>query len=308
MTHMEGPVPVTRSPANTPASGAEGMRLMAVHAHPDDESSKGAATMAKYVRTGAEVLVVTCTGGERGAILNPHLLDDPEANADLAGVRRREMDRARGILGVEQTWLGFVDSGLPEGDPLPELPKGCFALMDPEEAARPLVKLVRERKPHVMLTYDENGGYPHPDHIMTHKVSMLAYELAADPNYLPELGEPWAIAKVYYHLTFSAQQAIFVHHYLRDRGMDSPFEDMMDWFESQPQRPMTTRVDVSDYLELRDEALRAHATQVDPDGFFFAVSNDVKREVWPTDDYQLRMSRVGVSIPETDLFEGVRHP
>lgn len=299
---------MTRLAVNAPASGAEGLRLMAVHAHPDDESSKGAATMAMYARQGAEVLVVTCTGGERGAILNPKLKDDPEANANLAEVRKREMDRAREILGVEQTWLGFVDSGLPEGDPLPDLPTGCFALMDPEVAARPLVKLVRERKPHVMLTYDENGGYPHPDHIMTHKVSMLAYELAADPHYLPELGEPWAISKVYYHLTFSPQQAIFVHRYLADRGIESPFADRMEWFEAQEQRPMTTRVDVSHYLDLRDEALRAHATQVDPDGFFFAISNDVKREVWPTDDYQLRHSRVPVTIPESDLFEGITLP
>lgn len=298
-----------RTAPNAPVveTGPDRLRLTAVHAHPDDESSKGAATMAKYVREGAEVIVVTCTGGERGDILNPKLKDDPEANADLAGVRRREMDRARDILGIEQVWLGFVDSGLPEGDPMPELPKGSFALHDPEEAARPLVALIRERTPHVLLTYDENGGYPHPDHIMTHKISMLAYELAADPHYLPELGEPWAVAKLYYHLTFSPQQALVVHRYLRERGIDSPYEEMMEWFETQDQRPMTTRVDVSKYLELRDEALRAHATQVDPDGFFFAISNDIKREVWPTDDYQLRLSRVGVSIPETDLFEGVRH-
>src|SRR3712207_7848468 len=143
---------------------------MAVHAHPDDESSKGAATMARYVSEGVDVLVATCTGGERGDILNPRLADDADILADLPAVRRREMDLAREILGVRQTWLGFVDSGLPEGDPLPPLPEGCFGLVDPAEGAIPLIKLIREFKPHVITTYDETGGYPHPDHTKWHKV------------------------------------------------------------------------------------------------------------------------------------------
>ena len=120
----------------------ERLRLMAVHAHPDDESSKGAATMARYVDEGADVLVVTCTGGERGSILNP-AMDRPEIVANIAEVRAAEMARAREILGVRQEWLGFVDSGLPEGDPLPPLPEGCFGLVDPEVAAEPLVAAIR---------------------------------------------------------------------------------------------------------------------------------------------------------------------
>ena len=136
---------------------AEQLRLMAVHAHPDDESSKGAATMARYVAEGVQVLVVTCTGGERGSVLNPKM-DRPEVLADISAVRRAEMDKAREILGVVQAWLGFVDSGLPEGDPLPPLPDGCFGLMDPAEAAIPLIRLMREFRPHVVTTYDENGG------------------------------------------------------------------------------------------------------------------------------------------------------
>src|SRR5258707_2395075 len=134
---------------------------MAVHAHPDDESSKGAATMAKYVREGVEVLVCTLTGGERGDILNK-AMERPEIRANLAAVRRAEMDAARAILGVRQQFLGFVDSGLPEGDPLPPLPAGCFGLEPLERAAAPLVQAVREFRPHVMLTYDENGGCPPP--------------------------------------------------------------------------------------------------------------------------------------------------
>src|SRR5512147_740440 len=132
---------------------ASPLRLMAVHAHPDDESSKGAATMARYIADGVDVLVVTCTGGERGSVLNPKL-DRPEIWENIAELRRSEMDRAREILGIRQAWLGFVDSGLPEGDPLPPLPEGCFGLVPPEEAAVPLVRLMREFRPHVVLTYD----------------------------------------------------------------------------------------------------------------------------------------------------------
>src|SRR5688572_30310775 len=171
---------------------------MAVHAHPDDESSKGAATMARYVSEGVEVLVVTCTGGERGDILNP-AMDRPEVLANLAEVRQAEMERAREILGVQQSWLGFVDSGLPEGDPLPPLPEGCFALVPLEEATEPLVRAIREFRPHVILTYDENGGYPHPDHVKTHDISIAAFEAAGDPERYPGLGEPWQPLKLYYH-------------------------------------------------------------------------------------------------------------
>jgi len=153
---------------------------MAVHAHPDDESSKGAATMARYAREGADVLVCTLTGGERGDILNK-AMERPDVRANLPEVRRSEMARAREILGVQQQFLGFIDSGLPEGDPLPPLPEGCFALEPIHVAVRPLVKAVREFRPQVILTYDERGGYPHPDHVKTHEVSVAAFEAAADP-------------------------------------------------------------------------------------------------------------------------------
>src|SRR3954464_8972186 len=167
---------------------------MTVHAHPDDESSKGAATMARYVRDGVDVLVVTCTDGSAGDILNPQLKQDPaiqaEIEANLLAVRAAEMDAARAILGVRQEWLGFVDSGLPEGDPLPPLPEGCFALQDVEVAAEPLVRLIREQRPQVIITYNENGGYPHPDHIMTHKITIAAFDAAGDPEKYPDAGEP----------------------------------------------------------------------------------------------------------------------
>jgi mycothiol S-conjugate amidase len=292
----------------SPAAGDEPLRLMAVHAHPDDESSKGAATMARYVREGVEVLVVTCTGGERGSVLNPQLASDPEVLADLPARRRAEMARAREILGVQQRWLGFVDSGLPEGDPLPPLPEGCFALVPLEEAAAPLVEAVREFRPHVVLTYDENGGYPHPDHIKTHQVTVEAFDAAGDPERYPGTGEPWQPLKLYYHLTFHKERVLALHEAVLALGLESPFGDWLDRWEDRPGdgERLTTRVPCADWFPVRDDALRAHATQVDPDGPWFHVPLDVQRATWPTEDYQLARSFVDTELPEDDLFAGVR--
>jgi mycothiol S-conjugate amidase len=285
---------------------SEQLRLMVVHAHPDDESSKGAATMARYVEEGVDVLVVTCTGGERGDILNPKLQDDPEVLANLPEIRRAEMARAREILGVRQAWLGFVDSGLPEGDPLPPLPDGCFALQPVEDAAAPLVRLVREFRPHVMTTYDENGGYPHPDHIMCHKVAVAAFEAGGDPDRYPEAGEPWQPLKLYYNQTFSKARTVALHEALLARGLESPYAEWVENWKDRDEREIHTHVPCADWFEVRDDALRAHATQVDPDGPWFHVPLDVQREVWPTEDFELARSLVDTDVPEDDLFAGIR--
>jgi mycothiol S-conjugate amidase len=289
------------------------LRLMAVHAHPDDESSKGAATMARYAREGVEVLVVTCTGGEAGSVLNP-ALDTPEIRADMPAVRRAEMERAREILGVRQTWLGFLDSGLPEGDPLPPLPPGSFATLSPEQAAAPLVRLIREFRPQVVTTYDENGGYPHPDHIMTHKISAVAFEAAGDPSRHPEQGtdvglEPWQPLKLYYHLTFHKARLLALHEAMLARELESPYAKWLDtWIDrAEDSGRLTTRVECAEFFETRDRALLAHATQVDPAGPWFKVPLEVQREAWPTEDYQLARSLIEVgTLPEDDLFAGLR--
>ncbi|MCE7082992.1 mycothiol conjugate amidase Mca [Streptomyces sp. ST2-7A] len=286
----------------------EQLRLMAVHAHPDDESSKGAATMAKYVAEGVEVMVVTCTGGERGSILNPRLQGDRYIEENIHEVRAKEMAEAREILGVRQEWLGFVDSGLPEGDPLPPLPEGCFALLDEEEAAEPLVRLIRSFRPQVITTYDENGGYPHPDHIMTHRVSMVAFEAAGDPERYPGTGEPWEPLKLYYNQGFNRPRTLALHNAMLERGMDSPYgEWLRRWDEFQrTDRELTTRVPCAEYFPVRDKALLAHATQIDPDGGWFKVPLEVQQDVWPTEEYELARSRVDTTFPESDLFAGVR--
>ncbi|MFX0594221.1 mycothiol conjugate amidase Mca [Melissospora conviva] len=280
---------------------------MAVHAHPDDESSKGAATMAKYVAEGVDVLVVTCTGGEAGSVLNPKL-DRPEVWADIANIRRAEMDAARAILGVEQAWLGFVDSGLPEGDPLPPLPEGCFALQELDAAAGPLVRLMREFRPHVVTTYDEQGGYPHPDHIMCHQVSVAAFEAAGDPQRYPELGEPWQPLKLYYDVGFSRAKIKALHEWTLAAGLVSPYEGWMDRWQHREDRgsQITTRVHCAEYFPVRDDALRAHATQIDPDGFWFQVPMEIQQNAWPTEDFQLARTHIDAPLPESDLFAGIR--
>jgi len=292
---------------------SEQLRLLAVHAHPDDESSKGAASTARYVAEGVDVLVATCTGGERGDILNP-AMERPEVRERLAEIRREEMEHARRILGVRQEWLGFVDSGLPEGamdgtahDEL-ELPEGCFARQPLEVAAEPLVRLIRAFRPHVMTTYDENGGYPHPDHVMCHKISVEAFDAAGDPDRYPGSGEPWQPLKLYYNMGFNRPRIVALHQAMLDRGLESPFGEWLERWEDREDQSarITTRVPCADYFEVRDQALIAHATQIDPTGFWFAIPMALQREVWPTEDFELARSLVDSPVPEDDLFAGIR--
>ena len=278
---------------------------MHVHAHPDDESSKGAATMAKYVAEGADVLVVSCTGGERGDVLNPNLKDDVHILRDLPRVRREEMKRAQEILGVQHTWLGFVDSGLPEGDPLPPLPEGCFALEPVEVTAEALVREIRRFRPHVMTTYDENGGYPHPDHVMTHTVSMAAFRAAGDPTAYPHAGAPWQPLKLYYNQGFSKEKIVAFHEALTALGEESPYADWLERWEDRPPRDITTRVHCAEYFDVRDQALLAHATQIDPDGTWFQVPRELQASVWPTEEYEAALSYVPIEEGEDDLFAGI---
>jgi mycothiol S-conjugate amidase len=283
---------------------------MAVHAHPDDESSKGAATMARYVAEGHEVLVVTCTGGERGEVLNPKLAGDPEIAANLEAVRRQEMERARAILGVRQEWLGFVDSGYLEDyrvEDRDKLPDGCFARVPIEQAAEPLVALMRSFRPHVVTTYDENGGYPHPDHIMCHDVTVAAFDAAPDGSRHPELGDPWQPLKLYYHHGFHRERFEVLHRGMLDAGLDSPFGEWLDEWVDRPgdDDRITTKVECATFYPVRDDALRAHATQIDDEGWWFGVPLELQQRVWPTEEYELARSLVDATVPEDDLFAGL---
>jgi mycothiol S-conjugate amidase len=221
------------------------------------------------------------------------------------------MARAVAELGVEHAWLGFVDSGLPEGDPLPPLPEGCFAVQPLETAAEPLVRLVREFRPHVITTYDENGGYPHPDHIMCHKVSVEAFDASADPDRYKGAGDPWQPLKLYYDRGFSRAKITAFHEAMLAEGRESPFAEWLERWDSTEEEPrpepvVTTRIECADYFPVRDRALLAHATQIDPQGWFFTIPMEMQRRVWPTEEYQLVRTVVQSTLPEDDLFAGVR--
>jgi mycothiol S-conjugate amidase len=282
------------------------LRLLAVHAHPDDESSKGAATYAAYRSRGARVMVVSCTGGERGDVLNPGLDDRIRAERDMAGFRRREMARAREILDVEHRWLGYPDSGLPaEGE---RIPPNSFADIPVEHSARPLVRLIRQYRPHVMVTYDENGGYPHPDHIRTHEVAVRAFDAAADAGQYPDVGAPWQISKLYYDRIFNAER---VHAVYEALGALEPrpaeyeqFGELVRWMGERHYQ-VTTRVPCGEFFEVRDAALRCHASQVAPDNRFFFWPNDLQRSAWPFEDFELVRTLLKTELPEDDLFAGV---
>ena len=299
----------TLAPLGTPGK----LRLLAVHAHPDDEASKGAATCAKYAAEGAEVLIVTATGGERGDALNPGFTVPEgyefETLAGKKAVRALEMAESVKALGVKHHWLGFVDSGLPEGDPLPPLPSGAFASTPLAFAAAPLVEAIRRFRPHVITTYDPSGGYPHPDHIYTNRITVEAWDAANDPSryVIPGGAKPWQPLKLYYNHGFSMQRMVAIHEAMVARGLESPFADWISEraVKDQSEREITTRIYIGDYLGARDASLRAHASQIDPNGFFFAVPRDIEAEVSPWDYYERAKSLVPVSTsggqPPSDL-------
>ena len=191
---------------------------------------------------------------------------------------------------------------------MPPVPEGSFAAIPLDEPVRRLVKVIREFRPHVMTTYDENGGYPHPDHIRCHEVSVAAFDAAADPEFHPELGEPWEVAKLYYSHGFIRKRIeLFRDEYVR-RGEKFPMDEWLSRWKTEQGDLMarvTTQITCGDYFPQRDDALRAHATQIDPNGSFFAVPLDIQQKVWPTEEFELAKTRVVTQIPETDLFAGI---
>jgi mycothiol S-conjugate amidase len=280
------------------------MCLLTVHAHPDDESSKGAGTVAKYHAEGVKTVLVSCTGGEAGDILNP-AMDTPEVRDRLAEVRSEELDRAAAVIGYDHVVrLGYRDSGMPDSEHNHH--DECFARADLDEAVGRLVAVIREHRPQVIITYsDDQQGYMHPDHLRVHDISVPAFEAAGDPDRYPELGEPWQPLKLYYTV-WSRARMVATHEKFKELGLESPFDDK--WFDrpSQDHR-ITTQIEISDYGDVRRQALLAHATQIDPESpFWFGLPPEVARTVHPFDDYVLARSLVESETPESDLFAGVR--
>jgi mycothiol S-conjugate amidase len=299
----------------------EGFRLcvLTVHAHPDDEASKGAPTIARYHSEGARTVLVCCTGGEEGDLHNPslrepgqpfHGLTPDEEKALLRELRPQELARSAEIIGFDDVvMLGYRDSGMPDnpanGDP------ASFHQADFDEAVGRLVGVIRRTRPQVIITYnDDQQGYPHPDHLRVHDISLPAFDRAGDPAGYPELGPPWQPSKLYYTV-WSRRRLLAVHEALLALRGASPFDEA--WFERPDQdHRITTQVAVGDYLGARSGALRAHATQVDPtEAFWFGLSDQELADIYPYEDWILARSLVGEPAPgemEDDLFAGVRVP
>jgi N-acetyl-1-D-myo-inositol-2-amino-2-deoxy-alpha-D-glucopyranoside deacetylase len=285
-------------------------RLLLVHAHPDDETIGTGATMAKYAAEGAHVTLVTCTLGEEGEILVPSLAHLASDQQDGLGQHRiGELAAACAALGVtDHRFLGgpgrWRDSGM-MGTPQNDRP-GCFWRADLDEASRALVAVIREVRPQVVVTYDDNGGYGHPDHIQAHRVTVAAVEQAADPAYAPETGAPWTVAKLYWtafpksvlqagidHLKASGETNFFG----ADSADDLPF--------GIPDEQVTTEIDARAHLDAKVAAMRAHATQISVDGPFFALSDNVGQQAMGREFYVLAKGASGVaSGRELDVFGG----
>jgi mycothiol S-conjugate amidase len=282
---------------------SERLSLLSVHAHPDDEASKGAATVHRYHEQGVHTVLVCCTGGEAGDILNP-AMDTPEVRARLHEVRMEELDRSASIIGFDEViMLGYKDSGMPD-TPANEDPD-CFARADLDEAVGRLVKVIREHKPQVMLTYaDDQQGYPHPDHLRVHEITLPAFARAGDPEWRPELGEPWTPSKLYYSV-WSRERIDQSHAKFLELGLESPYDER--WLDRPwPDAEVTTTIDVSGTYPTRKAALVAHATQIDPlSPFWVGLPDDVASEVFPFEQYILAESRVPTEVPEHDLFAGI---
>ncbi|WNV76576.1 N-acetyl-1-D-myo-inositol-2-amino-2-deoxy-alpha-D-glucopyranoside deacetylase [Geodermatophilus sp. DSM 44513] len=287
-------------------------RLLLVHAHPDDETINNGATMARYVAEGAQVTLLTCTLGEEGEVLVPELaLLGPEHADQLGGYRIGELRAAMDALGVtDWRFLGgpgrYRDSGM-MGTPANAAPR-AFWNADLDEAVAHAVAVVREVRPQVLVTYDENGGYGHPDHIQAHRVAMGAVDAAADPGYRPDLGPPWDVAKVYWCCVPRSVMRRGIEA-MTAQGQDSPFASLGEVDDVPfvvPDELVAAAVDGRAHAGAKEAAMRAHATQITVDGPFFALSNNLGQEVLGTEYYRLVRGERGTADGwEDDLFAGL---
>ena len=291
---------------SVPPADARGLLL--VHAHPDDESINNGSTMARYAAEGVRVTLVTCTLGEGGEVIPPELAHLAQGRDNTLGEYRiGELAAAMRELGVtDHRFLGgpgrWRDSGMmgvaDNDDP------SCFWRASVDEAAGLLAGVIREVRPQVLVTYDERGGYGHPDHIQAHRVALRGHELAADPAFGPELGEPWRIAKVYYN----RMPRSVIEAALAGTAAEAPFPGTAP-VDQIPgvvdDRVVTTVLDNAAYAGAKAAAMRAHATQITVAGQHFALSNGLGQPLLATEYYELVRGPLGPGSPETDLFAGV---
>ncbi len=293
------------------------LSLLTVHAHPDDESSKVAGTLARYSDEGIQTTLVCCTGGELGDIANP-AMDREEVKLNLATVRADELARATKVIGFsEVVMLGYRDSGMAGSEANNDV--RCFHQAERAEAVSRLVAIIRRTRPQVIITYnDDQQGYPHPDHLAVHDISEPAFDAAGDPSYRPDLGVAWQPQKLYYSAWARARMIAF-HEAFQAREITSPYDEK--WFERpSADHRITTRIDVAQWYDRRCDALRAHATQIDPTSpFWFGLPDDEAAQIYPFEDFILaKVAGLTVLASENgadglirpdvehDLFAGLR--
>lgn len=284
--------------------------LLTVHAHPDDEASKGAATVAKYSDEGIKSVLVCCTGGEEGKILNENDSDQNDSANNSNGervreIRAKELQKSADIIGYDVLeFLGYRDSGMPDSEANNH--PDAFVANPLEEAIERLVKIIRREKPYAIVTYsDDQQGYQHPDHIRVHDISKPAFHLAGDKNAFPDAGEPFAPSKLYYTV-WSRERVVALHEKFLELNLKSPYEGWGLDRHSQDNR-VTTRIEVGKWYDRRCDSLLAHASQVDSESpFWFGLPRDVASKAYPYDDYILAESLVETKIPEDDFFAGLR--
>ena len=261
--------------------------------------------MARYASEGVRVVLVCATGGEEGEILNPRM-DRPGITERMSEIRKAELETACDILGVERIYeLGYRDSGMPGSDANKH--PDAFCGVDPDEAVGKLVEIIRAERPDVILSYDESKGYEHPDHVKIYEWGIEAFHAAGDADRFPDAGAPWQPSKLYFFATFSRQRFKTLNEAALKEGIESPFVGWLEnWDKLGLEEPkITTQVDVAEFIETRSKALLAHATQIDPDSFWFAIPDELQKKVYPWEDYTLIESHVESEMPETDLFSGI---
>ncbi len=301
--------------ASASVSGSR-LCLLTVHAHPDDEASKGSATVAKYAAEGVRTVLVCCTGGEAGEVLNK-AMDSPDVVANLPAIRAQELQSSVAAIGYAAVHLlGYHDSGMP-GTEWNQRPDN-FHNASMDEAVGKLVAIIRAERPQVIVTYaDGREGYAHPDHLRVHDISGPAFEAAGDPKRYPELGEPWQPLKLYYTGgAMSARRMQALTQIYEALGEENPFAQ---WQARRRERGLpetrpdtvTTLVDVGDFLSVRRASLLAHRTQIDPNGAWMRIPDEAMREAFPWDEYELARSLADVGVAEgemeRDLFAGIRN-
>ena len=273
--------------------------VLALHAHPDDEGSKGAATMARLADAGVQCVLVCATGGEAGDILNP-AMDRPGVTENLGEYRRKELAAAAAIIGYgEVVHLGYRDSGMPGSED--NANPAAFVNAPTSEVLQRVVEVVRRVRPDVVFGYDAHERYPHPDHLKIHDITVAVAEAAADPMRYGGTGTAWDVPLVVAP-TFTLRRARAIHDEMMRRGLESPLAGRLAEPPPKSEAKEFVRVNVAGYIERARSALKAHATQIDPDGRWFALPLDVVESVYPFEDFQVLHGSPSVGWTD-DLFE-----